>query len=212
MRWTIAIPTDGFEATQKRVSAIERAANEYAAEHDCRAIVTGTITRIMRMQDLLVNTLATSLGWTLLATTLLFLFVVRSPRELLAAFFTNLLPVACTLAFAKLFAMPLDGATVMVAAVVLGLAVDNTFHIIHAAGSGSRGARSLLRGYDKVGEPATISSAALMLGFLALACSGFAPTTRFGTLCAVGAITALASDLIFLPALWRVARRQSCRL
>ena len=95
----------------------------------------------------------------------------------------------------------------MVAAVVLGLAVDNTFHIVHSVGPGTRSTRALLRGYDKVGEPATISSAGLTLGFLALAFSGFAPTTRFGTLCAVGALTALVADLFFLPVLWSVGRK-----
>lgn len=207
-RFTVGIPTAGFEETRAIVDGIEAAAHEWAAANDARALVTGTVSRIMLMQDLLVNTLATSLAWTLLATTILFLFVVRSLRELLAAFFTNLLPVACTLTFAKLFEMPLDGATVMVAAVVLGLAVDNTFHILHSVDGASRGTRALLRAYDKVGEPATISSAGLTLGFLALAFSGFAPTTRFGTLCAVGALTALVADLFFLPVLWSVGRKR----
>ena len=209
-RITVGIPTAGFEETRAIVDEISLAVREWGTAHGARVLVTGTVSRIMMMQDLLVNTLATSLAWTLLATTILFLFVVRSARELLAAFLTNLLPVACTLAFAKLFEMPLDGATVMVAAVVLGLAVDNTFHIVHSVGSGARGQRALLRGYDKVGEPATISSAVLTLGFLALAFSGFAPTTRFGTLCAVGALTALLADLFFLPVLWpRSTRRQA---
>jgi predicted RND superfamily exporter protein len=40
------------------------------------------------------------------------------------------------------------------------------------------------------------------MGFASLGLSGFAPTARFGLLCATGAAAALVSNLLFLPALW----------
>jgi predicted RND superfamily exporter protein len=91
----------------------------------------------------------------------------------------------------------------MVAAAVLGLAVDNTFHLMYAAGTAQPvRMRAALRAFERVGRAAAISSAALALGFLILALSGFAPTARFGLLCAVGAASALLADLVVLPARW----------
>jgi hypothetical protein len=161
---------------------------------------------MLAMQTKLIGTLATSLLLTVLATGLLFLVVARDARSLTAALVTNLVPTAATLGVAALLRFPLDGATVMVAAVVLGLAVDNTFHLMHAAGSHG-GLRDRLRSFDKVGDAAATSSVALSLGFLSLVAAGFAPTARFGALCAAGAAAALIADLVVLPAFWCVSTR-----
>jgi predicted RND superfamily exporter protein len=96
--------------------------------------------------------------------------------------------------------LALDAATVMVASVVMGLAVDNTFHVLRAARGG--GARARLAALDAVGGAALASTLALAVGFAALAASDFAPTARFGGLTALGVLAAFVGDFLVLPALW----------
>ena len=194
-RWSVRFPTLGAEPARDLVRDLRSAAKGAGRE----VLVAGSVVRMLDMQRTLVGTLASSLGWTVLVTTLLFRLAVRSLRELCVALFVNLVPVGIVFLLAALAGIPLDGATAMVAAVVLGLAVDNTFHLLHA---GDSGVRSRLRAFDRVGQAAAVSSAALALGFASLAASGFAPTERFGALCAAGSLAALWANLVLLPALW----------
>ena len=92
---------------------------------------------------------------------------------------------------------------------VLGLAVDNTFHLAAAVRrAGPRVTpRTLLRACQGVGEAAWSSSLALAAGFATLGLSGFVPTAHFGLLVSVGALLALVADLAFLPALWSPSAR-----
>ena len=205
-RWTVRFDSGGSAATSRMLLGLGEVAR--AAAPDCDVFLTGSIPRLHAMQDTLVGTLATSLALTLLVTTLLFGVVTRSLRDLAAVIAVNVTPVAVILIAAVILDIPLDGATTMVGAVVLGLAVDNTFHLIHSAGPAPRSNRARLRSFAIVGGAATVGSISLGLGFSTLLLSGFAPTARFGGLCAVGAVGAWAADTILLPALlpWRRRR------
>ncbi|MEM7518942.1 MAG: hypothetical protein AAF368_18720, partial [Planctomycetota bacterium] len=195
LRWTVRFPTGEAKETRELVERIRaRALSEVSPQGNTapRLHVTGSLPRLLEMQSLLIGTLGRSLGLTGLASALLFfLFATRRPRELFATLLANLTPIAAVLVAARAFDFPLDGATVMVAAVALGLAVDNTFHLLHAATPTRPMPRGVLPAFSKVGEAAAASSFGLTLGFAALAFSGFAPTMRFGILCAVGAMAGL---------------------
>jgi predicted RND superfamily exporter protein len=202
-RWTIFTSSGDSDGIAALAAEIESAARRWAGG-DSQVYACGSLLGTLEMQVALTSTLAASLGLALLVTTILFLLVVRSVAELGAALVVNLFPVgAVMLANAASFAQ-LDPATVMVTAVVLGLAVDNTFHLLHAAGAHgrSRTRRDRLRAFQAVGEPALTSTLALALGFGALAFSEFVPTARFGTLVGIGVLTAAFSDFVLLPALW----------
>lgn len=206
-RWTVRFDSGESAATSEMLSGLGEVTRARAVTfaQGADVFLTGSIPRLHAMQDSLVGTLATSLALTLFATTLLFAFVTRSLRDVAAVVAVNLAPVGVILTTAWVLGVPLDGATTMVGAVVLGLAVDNTFHLIHAAGPAPRSNRARLRSFAAVGGAATVGSISLALGFSTLLLSGFAPTARFGGLCAAGAVAAWAADTILLPALlpWR---------
>jgi len=200
-RWTVRIADEGIERTAEVADAVLAAAKTWADAEGAVVTVTGTVPLLLAMQDQLVGTLFRSLGWTALVGLVFFLAAVSSVFELFAALAVNLAPVAFVGLTAKLLDFELDGATVMVGAVVLGLAVDNTFHLLRARRQAGGGREGLYAALDRVGEAAVVSVASLALGFLALTASGFVPTARFGLLCAVGAASSLAADLLLLPAL-----------
>jgi len=173
--------------------------------------VTSSLTRLASLQDALVGTLAMSLGLTGGVAILAFLLALRGARERSAAILANVLPVALALLAARALGFALDAATVMVASVVMGIAVDTTFHLLlsvrrrRATDFGQK--RAVLRVFAQVGDAAFASAVVLTAGFGALAFADFAPTARFGLASAIGVAVALAADLVVVPAIVLARRR-----
>jgi len=204
LRWSVRLPTpdaDGLAAARR---VLERAAGRWAEERGGEAVVTGSLALVLGMQERLVGTLITALSWNALVAFAGFLLVVRGPREWLAAVLVNVFPVACVFAAAFALGFAMDAATVMVGSVVMGLAVDNTFHLLRAGGS--RGLRGRLDAFARVGDAAATSTLAMVVGFGALALSSFEPTARFGLLCTIGVAAAFVGDFVVLPAIWPSGR------
>lgn len=194
-RWTVFLPTTDAETTRALAERAREIAHRAYPEATVR--LGGSLLGALDMQAALLATLATSLALTMLVTASLFLLVTRNPRELAVAFAVNLFPVAVVMLVNRVCYASLDASTVMVAAVVLGLAVDNTLHLLHAGQHGGKA-----QAFARVAEPATLGATALALGFGSLALSGFAPTMHFGVLVATGVGAALIGDFVLLPALW----------
>ena len=210
-RWTVRFTTAGADAMDNITQGLLGAIEDWCAQDGAEAYLTGALPGVLGVQHELIDTLALSLVLTVLATALLFAWIAASRRELGAAVMTNLVPVMATLILARLLGIPLDASSAMVGAAVLGLAVDNTFHLLHTARvQRHRGpAAARLAASQRVGEAAAVSSCALAAGFGLLAASGFAPTARFGLLVAAGVCVALLADVALLPALWWPRRRLS---
>jgi hypothetical protein len=86
----------------------------------------------------------------------------------------------------------------------VGIAVDDTMHIYHSY----REQRdryvpmvtALARSMRRAGRAVVATTIILAAQFLLLVTSPFHPTANFGFLTAVGLLTALVLDLLFLPA------------
>lgn len=205
LRFSVRIADQGGANLARLAAAAEQLAAAAAGQLGLGAPrVTGSVALVIRLQSELVRTLATSLAGTALVSLLAFLAVTRRPRQLLAAALANAVPVAGVLLATWALGFRLDAATVMVASVVLGLAVDNTFHLL-LAGRPAPGEQPLaagLRALDRIGPAAAFSTAALVAGFGVLSLAGFAPTARFGGLCALGSLLAFGADFLVLPWIW----------
>lgn len=198
LRFTVRAATGGSAQTRALADELARRARDWAG--DARTVVTGSVVELLGVQGDLVGTLAGSLCGTAAFVAACFLLAVRDVRRWLAAMYVNVWPVGIVLGVARLAGHGLDAATVMVASVVMGIAVDNTFHLLRAGGSG-RGTRRELRAFERVGDAAATSTLALAAGFGLLAASPFAPTARFGLLAGVGVVAAFVSDFGLLPGL-----------
>ncbi|HPC81786.1 MAG TPA: MMPL family transporter [Thermoanaerobaculaceae bacterium] len=168
-------------------------------------VVTGQVLRLVDAQQDLVATQLRSLA---LATLAVFLAVwagLRSWRLTLVAVPPNLVPVATTFGAMAWLRIPLDAATVMVASVSLGIAVDNTIHILlayrrqRAAGLAAPDAAAAALG--QVGPAVSDATLAACTGFGALCVSSFVPIRYFGLLALVMMSVALACHLRLTPAL-----------
>jgi hypothetical protein len=176
-------------------------------------IVTGQVLRLVNAQQRLVRTQLTSL-----ATACVLVFAslwvgLRSARLVAYAVVPNLAPPLAAFAAMGILGMPLDAGTVMVASIALGIAVDNTAHVLESVrrrlAVGSQVRDAVRWTLERVGSAMVVTSVTAAIGFLSLTASRFVPIRDFGVLAAVAMVAALAGDLLLLPAM--IIRREGRR-
>ncbi|MBK5940399.1 efflux RND transporter permease subunit [Halochromatium roseum] len=136
---------------------------------------------------------------------LLMLILWRSPAQMLISMIPNLAPIALIFIIMGLLGVWLDMATAMIASVTVGIAVDDTIHLMHSyrgrLAAGSPPVWALARAYQQTGRAIVVTTLILGGQFLLIGTSAFNPSAAFGLLTAVGLVAALLFDLLALPAL-----------
>ena len=119
----------------------------------------------------------------------------------------NVLPALVTFAAMAAFDFTLNVGTVLVAVVALGIAVDDTIHLLTSYSTHSQGrldtkkAAKLAVRSQIIGVVAT--SLSLSATFMVFTGSNFSIISQFGTLCGVALFTAMIADLIVTPVFLR---------
>ncbi len=127
-RIVLWIPMRGFGELEP---LFERArAQAQAAFPEAEVQLGGQYPLVLAAQRSLLRTMIGSLGLTLASVALLFVLLLRDRRQAGFALLANLWPVGFVLGAMGWFGVGLDSATVMIAAVVLGLAVDDSLHYL----------------------------------------------------------------------------------
>jgi signal transduction histidine kinase len=153
---------------------------------------------------------------TAVASTLLVAFLRALGGSLLAAvgwgsigMFSTTLPILVTLGIMGFAGIDLDMGTAMVAAIMIGIAVDDTIHLLvefqRRRALGDRPATAMEGAVLQVGQAVTTTSLALAAGFFVLTLSSWQSISSFGFLSGVVILGALAAVLVVLPALVSVA-------
>lgn len=146
-----------------------------------------------------------TLGFTAVALTGMFLVLFRSMKIALIAMFTNVLPILLVLGMMGWLSIPLDMMTITIAAIGLGIAVDDTIHYIHRFEDEFQKDRTYLqtmyRCHGSIGHAMYYTSITIIIGFSILAMSNFKPTVYFGLLTGLAMSVALLAALTLLPEL-----------
>ena len=99
----------------------------------------------------------------------------------------------------------LDVATVLIAAVSLGIAIDDTIHLIYAYKTNEKKSKDvpdcLSIAIRHVGRPLFITSVVIIGGFSVMILSDFLPIIYFGVFISLNVLLAFLYDIILLPAL-----------
>ncbi|MCB1685109.1 MAG: RND family transporter [Pseudomonadales bacterium] len=156
---------------------------------------------LTQLFDSQVNTLIYVVG----ATFLMFLILLRSPLYALLGLVPNLLAAATVLAFMGYAQIPLDMMTITIAAVSVGIGVDDAIHYLHRfkeefARTGDA-REAVAWSHATIGRAMYFTSLTIVIGFSVLAFSNFVPTVTFGLLVALAMVLALLANLTLLPAL-----------
>ncbi len=168
-------------------------------------VPSGYIPLYVTMMDYIVASQITSFAAAFVAIFTLLALLFRSFRMALFSMPGNLLPIFVTLGVMGIAGIRLDVATVTIAALILGLVVDDTTHFLyrfrealHECGDHEAAVRTTLR---TSGVAMTTTTLVLVLGFMILGMATVKSVAFFGLLAAVGLATALLGDLMVLPAL-----------
>ncbi len=129
----------------------------------------------------------------------------RSPLAGIVSLIPNVFPLAVIAALLVLTGRSLDPATVIVFNVCLGLAVDDTVHVLSALARNRREGLSIAtavrRAVAETGNAVVIGGVVLTVGFAAVTASSVPSLAGFGVLACAAVAAATIAELVFLPAL-----------
>ncbi|QJR82302.1 MMPL family transporter [Alteromonas pelagimontana] len=158
----------------------------------------------------------TTLGIVYAVLALVLLLIFRSLKIALIALVPNILTTLGILGVIGWLGIPLDIMTITIAAIAMGIAVDDTIHFLHAYLQGRKDATAESneassasnRAFGHTGLAIVFTTTIITIGFSIFGLSNFLPSVYFGLLTATAMIFALITDLTLLPALlnWLVAR------
>ncbi len=156
------------------------------------------------LQSLFASQIQT-IGFVFLSILGMFLILFRSLRLALIAILPNMLPALLVLGTMGWLGIPLDLMTITIAAISVGIAVDNTIHYIirfRREFPEDRDYRATLwRCHGSIGRAMYYTSLTIVVGFSILMLSNFVPTFYFGLFTGLAMLTALVASLALLPAL-----------
>lgn len=167
--------------------------------------VTGMMVMYNNMLQSLFNSQILSLGAVLFALMVMFLILFRSIKIALIAIFPNALSVGIVLGFMGWVGIPLDMMTITIAAISVGIAVDDTIHYIHRFrkefGKDGNYIAAMHRSHRSIGYAMYYTTVTIVAGFSILVLSNFIPTIYFGLLTGLAMVIALIAALTLLPRL-----------
>lgn len=156
------------------------------------------------LQSLFASQIQT-IGFVFLSILAMFLVLFRSLRLALIAILPNMLPALLVLGTMGWLGIPLDLMTITIAAISVGIAVDNTIHYIirfRREFPEDRDYRATMwRCHGSIGRAMYYTSLTIVVGFSILMLSNFVPTFYFGLFTGLAMLTALVASLALLPAL-----------
>jgi predicted RND superfamily exporter protein len=167
--------------------------------------LTGIVVLYNNMLQSLFQSQILTIGFVFLAIMLMFIVLFRSVKLAVIAIIPNLISAAMVLGLMGWLSIPLDMMTITIAAITIGIAVDNTIHYIHRFLIEFRKDNDYIatvkRCHASIGRAMYYTSITVITGFSILALSNFIPTIYFGLLTGLAMTVALIANLTLLPVL-----------
>jgi len=171
---------------------------------------TGMVVLYNNMLQSLYRSQILTIGVVFAAIMFMFMILFGSVSLALIGIVPNLLAAGTVLSLMGWLGIPLDMMTITIAAITVGIAVDDTIHYIHRFQSEFKVDQNYLSAMDRchgsIGKAMYYTSVTITLGFSILALSDFMPTIYFGLLTGAAMVVALIGALTLLPLLIVVFR------
>lgn len=172
--------------------------------------ITGLLVLYNNMLQSLFSSQIETLGVVMAGIALMLLLLFRSISLAVIGIIPNLLAAAIILGLMGILGIPLDMMTITIAAITIGIAVDNSIHYIYRfreeyARIGDY-TKTLHYCHANIGNAVFYTAITIIIGFSILVLSNFIPTIYFGVLTALAMSIALLAALTLLPKLilwWR---------
>jgi len=146
-----------------------------------------------------------TLGFVMAGITLMFLILFRNITLSLIGVVPNFMAAFLILGIIGLLGIPLDMMTITIAAITIGIAVDNSIHYIYRFKEEFNNIKdynkTLEKCHNTVGIAILNTSITIVFGFSILVLSNFIPTIYFGIFTGIAMLLAMISVLTLLPKL-----------
>jgi hypothetical protein len=170
-----------------------------------RVRLSGTMVLYNNMLQSLFASQIKTLGFVALALLVMFLLLFRSIKLAVIALFPNLFSAGAVLGVMGWMNIPLDMMTITIAAISIGIAVDDTIHYIYRFRkeilTDGDYYKTLHRCHNTIGHAMYYTSVTIIIGFSILVFSNFWPTIYFGLFTSLAMLIALIASLTLLPQL-----------
>jgi len=170
-----------------------------------RVHLTGMLVLYNNVLQSLYESQILTLGFVFAVILMMFLLLYRSLSVALVALVPNFLAAGAVLGLMGLLGIPLDIMTITIAAIVIGIGVDDTIHYLHRFRVEYEVDRNyhaaVQRSHGSIGRAMYYTSIIIAVGFSILVLSNFMPTLYFGVLTGFAMLFAMVANLTILPLL-----------
>ncbi len=146
-----------------------------------------------------------TLGFVMVGIFLMFLILFKNIKLSLIGIVPNFIAAFFILGIIGLLGIPLDMMTITIAAITIGIAVDNSIHYIYRFKEEFKDLgdynKTLELCHSTVGKAILNTSVTIVFGFSILVLSKFIPTIYFGIFTGLAMLLAMVSVLTLLPSL-----------
>ncbi|MCD6172965.1 MAG: MMPL family transporter [Sulfurimonas sp.] len=157
------------------------------------------------MLQSLFNSQIKTIGIVVAVLFMMFLLLFQNLKIAIIAIVANVIPVGVIFGFMGWMNIPLDMMTITIAAISIGIAVDDTIHYIHRFNLEHKLNDdikvSIFNAHSSIGTAMFYTSTIIIIGFSILVLSNFIPTIYFGLLTVLAMFMAILADLLLLPVL-----------
>jgi len=146
-----------------------------------------------------------TIGAVFVAILIMFMLLFKAIRLSIATIVPNMIAAGLILGLMGWFGIPLDIMTITIAAISIGIGVDDSIHYVHRFRTEFEKDQdywaAIKRCHSSIGYALYYTTLTVVLGFSILALSNFIPTVYFGLLSGLAMTTALVANLMLLPVL-----------
>ncbi len=170
--------------------------------------VTGISNLLSRIMEASIKSSAISYVLALILITIMMLILIGHIKIGLVSMIPNVAPILMMTTIMVIFDMPLDMFTMLIGAIAIGLAVDDTVHFMH----NFRRYELLYNDVDKAvrltllttGRAMIVTTIVLSFGFFVFMFASMSNIFNFGLLTGIAIIIAVLADFFLVPALMKV--------
>ena len=202
--FTYRLPWRDAIETAPYMNAVEKKFNQVLGD-DVKITLTGGMAVFDRTFVAVIYSMANSYALALLIVTPLMILLIGTVRGGLVSMAPNLLPILFTLGLMGWFGFDLDFSTMMIGAIALGVAVDDTIHFMHVFQRYCRALKdpvqAVYRTFETTGTAIVVTSIVLLSGFMVFSGAEMKNMTHLGLLTSTAIAAALLADLLIAPAL-----------
>ena len=187
------------------INKIKNEASKKIGVQDDQIRLSNILILYNNMLQSLFNSQIKTLGLVVLVLFCMFLILFKSIKISLIALVPNILSIGSVLGLMGILNIPLDMMTITIAAISMGIAVDNTIHYIFRHRNeflqNKKYDMAMNSTHNSIGYALYYTTLTIIVGFSILVFSNFIPSIYFGLLTSLAMLVALLASLTLVPRL-----------